>query len=72
MANTVCKEVEAFGWRVRDKTNEVIKITLPEKRGQILSNKGKTVLKLIGGSFLNDFTHIGRFLFISKINIGKF
>ena len=44
MANTVCKEVEALGWRVRDKINEAIGETLHEKHRQNLSNKEKTAL----------------------------
>ena len=39
-ANTVNKEVEAFGWRVRDRINQVIDST-----SQKLSNKDKTVLR---------------------------
>ena len=44
-ANTVYKEVEAFGWRVRDKISEMIESKIHEKVGQNISNKEKTALR---------------------------
>ena len=44
-ANIVRKEVEAFGWRVRDKISEMIESKIHEKVGQNISNKEKTALK---------------------------
>jgi len=44
-ANIINKEVEAFGWRVRDKISEMIESKIHEKVGQNISNKEKTSLK---------------------------
>ena len=44
-ANTINKEVEAFGWRVRDRISEMIESKIHEKVGQNISNKEKTALK---------------------------
>ena len=44
-AETINKEVEAFGWRVRDKISEMIESKIHEKVGQNISNKEKTSLK---------------------------
>jgi hypothetical protein len=43
--NIINKEVEAFGWRVRDKISEMIESKIHEKVGQNISNKEKTALK---------------------------
>ena len=44
-AKIVHKEVEAFGWRVRDKISEMMESKIHEKVGQNISNKEKTSLK---------------------------
>ena len=44
-AKIVHKEVEAFGWRVREKISEMIESKIHEKVGQNISNKEKTSLK---------------------------
>ena len=44
-AETISKEVEAFGWRVRDKISEMIESKIHEKVGQNISNKEKTALR---------------------------
>ena len=44
-ANTAHKEVEAFGWRVRDRISEMIESKIHEKVGKKISNKEKTALK---------------------------
>ena len=44
-ANTIHKEVEAFGWKVRDKISEMIESKIHEKTGQNISNKEKTALR---------------------------
>ena len=40
-ADTVSKEVEAFGWRVRNKINELIESKIHETIGQNISNTKK-------------------------------
>ena len=44
-ANTVNKEVEAFGWKVRDRINEMIKSKIHDNIGQNISNKEKNCTK---------------------------
>ena len=44
-ADIINKEVEAFGWRVRDKISEMIESKIHEKVGQNISNKEKTALR---------------------------
>ena len=44
-ANTISKEVEAFGWRVHDRINEMIESKIHDKIGQNISNKEKTALR---------------------------
>ena len=44
-ANIVHNEVEAFGWRVRDKISEMIESKIHDKIGQNISNKEKTALR---------------------------
>ena len=45
VANTKYKEVEAFGWRVRDRINDAIEQMTKIKYTQNLSNKEKTALR---------------------------
>ena len=45
VADIQYKEINAFGWRVRDKINEVIEKTIKQKFGQNISNKEKTALR---------------------------
>ena len=44
-ANTVSKEVEAFGWRVRDRISEMIESKIHDTIGQNISSKEKTGLR---------------------------
>ena len=41
VADIQYKEINAFGWRVRDKIDEVIEKTIKQKFGQNISNKEK-------------------------------
>ena len=42
VANIKCKEIDSFGWRVREKITEIVEKTLKQKFGQNISNKEKT------------------------------
>ena len=44
-ADTVSKEVEAFGWRVHNRINKLIESKIHDKFGQNIFNKEKTALK---------------------------
>ena len=44
-AETINKEVEAFGWRVRDRISEMIESKIHDTIGQNISNKEKTALR---------------------------
>ena len=44
VANIQYKEIDMFGWRVREKINEVIERMIKQKFGQNISNKEKTAL----------------------------
>ena len=39
------KEIDAFGWRIRERINSVIESMKKEKSSQNLSNKEKTALR---------------------------
>jgi len=45
VANIQYKEIDMFGWRVREKINEVIERMVKQKFGQNISNKEKTALR---------------------------
>ena len=45
VANIKYKEIDSFGWRVREKITEIVEKTLKQKFGQNISNKEKTALK---------------------------
>ena len=44
-AETISKEVEAFGWKVRDRISEMIESKIHDTIGQNISNKEKTALR---------------------------
>ena len=44
VANTQYKEVEAFGWRIRDRINNAIESMTKTKNAQNMSKKEKTAL----------------------------
>ena len=44
-ADTINEEVEAFGWRVRDRISEMIESKIHDTIGQNISNKEKTALR---------------------------
>ena len=44
VANIQYKEIDSFGWRVREKINEVIERVVKQKFGQNMSNKEKSAL----------------------------
>ena len=45
VANIKYKEIDSFGWRVREKITEVVEKNLKQKFGQNISNKEKNSLK---------------------------
>ena len=45
VANIQYKEINLFGWRVREKINEVIERMVKHKFGQNISNKEKSALR---------------------------
>ena len=45
VANIQYKEIDMFGWRVREKINEVIERVVKQKFGQNIPNKEKSALR---------------------------
>ena len=45
VAHTQFKEIDAFGWRIRERINSVIESMKNEKSSQNISNKEKTALR---------------------------
>ena len=44
VADILCKEINSFGWRMREKINEVKEKTVKQKFGQNISNEEKSAL----------------------------
>ena len=45
VANIQYREINSFGWRIREKKNEVIEKTVQQKFGQNMSNIKKSALR---------------------------